>query len=82
MSGQSVYAHERPAAEGQGLDGVTVRVAASVDRDERGEPWVTLTWERDDFPAKGIQPVQVTLTVGEFQGIATGIVDALDQPKV
>lgn len=82
MSARPIFERTRPARDGQGLDGVTVRVSASVDRDEHGEPWVTVTWERDDFEAKGMQPVRVTITVEEFQGIATGIVDALDQPKV
>lgn len=80
MSDQPVYEHTRPVTDVPSLAGSNVTVSASVGRDDRGESWVSIKWERDDLTAKGKHPTFIALTLEEFQGIATGIVDALDQP--
>lgn len=53
------------------------RICWRARRDNSG-PFVTIAWECDDFPEKGLNPTQIVLTVEEFQGIATGILNALD----
>lgn len=82
MTSQPVYQHTRPVVDVPSLEGVNATVRASVGRDDRGQPWVSIQWERDDFEAKGMHPVQIALTLDEFRGIASNLVDALDQPNV